>query len=398
LVKVHPGSLAALRAGRLDLTRVRALVDATDVLDVARARAVERAVLAGCGDAPWAGPSPRAWRECLARAVVATDPTSARRRRERALATREVRSWPEGDGLAALLVRADAEDVAVADAVIGDLARAYPVQDSLGQRLSMDQRRVDALMEVFRRIRDGQRLPTVAVHRQRELGLVVHADTVFGDGPAASAPGQRRGTGTQSFLDPVSAREQAALALDRVGQRRSGRDGEDAAPGVQVMVAEGDGTLVRVVRLTRPPDGGWTRAGLVAAVRAAWPGLPRLSTDRYRVTTAIGDDVRAQHPRCVHYDCARVSRSCDLDHDRPWPRGPTMASEMAPRCRRHHELKTRGVVGTELRPDGSCEHHMLTGVVQVTRPEPLPGFGPGEGYGSGEGYGPGEGAAPGATA
>ncbi len=65
----------------------------------------------------------------------------------------------------------------------------------------------------------------------------------------------------------------------------------------------------------------------------------------------------------------------------PWPRGPTEVTNLAPRHRRHHELKTRGLVATRLNQDGSVEHSMLTGLTVTTRPEPLPGYAPGEGYG-----------------
>jgi hypothetical protein len=78
---------------------------------------------------------------------------------------------------------------------------------------------------------------------------------------------------------------------------------------------------------------------------------------------------------------ARAARGCDLDHNTPWPRGPTEANNLGPRHRRHHELKTRGLVQTKLHPDGSVENTMLTGLVITTRPEPLPGYAPGEGYG-----------------
>jgi len=61
---------------------------------------------------------------------------------------------------------------------------------------------------------------------------------------------------------------------------------------------------------------------------------------------------------------------------------------LAPRHRRHHELKTRGLIRTRLNQDGSVEHTMLTGLSVTTRPEPLPGYAPGEGYGPGKGHGP----------
>ena len=73
----------------------------------------------------------------------------------------------------------------------------------------MDQRRVDAFVDVFTRIRDGRPAPGVPVRRERELGLVAHLDTFFGTGPAAQDPGEVRGLPGQAFLDPVTTREQA---------------------------------------------------------------------------------------------------------------------------------------------------------------------------------------------
>jgi hypothetical protein len=90
--------------------------------------------------------------------------------------------------------------------------------------------------------------------------------------------------------------------------------------------------------------------------------------------------VRARNPRCTGYDCPRRAQSCDLDHDTPWPRGPTDAANLTPRCRRQHEHKTRGLVHTSLHPDGSLHTIMITGLLVTTRPEPLPGHAPGEGH------------------
>jgi hypothetical protein len=95
---------------------------------------------------------------------------------------------------------------------------------------------------------------------------------------------------------------------------------------------------------------------------------------------AITDHVRAVHPRCTSYDCARLASRCDLDHDESWPRGPTCVTNLCPRCRRHHELKTRGLVRTRLHPDGSLTTTTLLGTTITTRPAPLPGFGAGEAY------------------
>jgi hypothetical protein len=134
------------------------------------------------------------------------------------------------------------------------------------------------------------------------------------------------------------------------------------------------------VRLPKAPPGGWTRDLLVGEVRKTLPDLPPLETDSYEPTVAITDHVRAVHPRCTSYDCARLASRCDLDHDKAWPRGPTSVTNLCPRCRRHHELKTRGLVRTRLHPDGSVTTTTLLGTTVTTRPEPLPGHGVGEAY------------------
>lgn len=367
LVTVHPEVLAALSTGQLDLTRAKALVEATRVLDDGTARRVGVRLLEGAGEWPWTGPSPRAWRSRIDRAVTVADRDAARRRREAAVAARAVRSWPNGDGTGELNIRAADHDIVMASSVIDDLARAWRSTDDDGNPLSMDQRRVDALMDVFRRIRQGAALPHVGVHRERDVGVVVHGDTLFGRGAAADAPGELRGLGRPATLDPVSAREVAEAALA-------------TGAAVRALVTDAAGVVQRVLRLTSVPAGGWTRESLMAACREALQRSPQLRTKSYAPTQAIADHVRTVHPRCVSYDCARVSRRCDLDHDTPWPRGPTDVFGLAPRCRRHHEHKTRGLVRTRLFLDGSTETVYLSGVVLRSRPEPLPGFGPGEGY------------------
>jgi hypothetical protein len=101
---------------------------------------------------------------------------------------------------------------------------------------------------------------------------------------------------------------------------------------------------------------------------------------RLTPTVAIAEHVRARNPHCGAYDCARVAARTDLDHNQPWPRGPTDANNLSPRCRRHHQLKTRGLLSTTLESDGTLHTRMLTGLTITTRPEPLPGHAPGEGY------------------
>jgi hypothetical protein len=118
-------------------------------------------------------------------------------------------------------------------------------------------------------------------------------------------------------------------------------------------------------------DKGVLTAVLSEVIRRLW-GMDRHPGDD-------GDGER--EPLVPAPDCARVAHRADLDHDhdQPWPRGPTDAENLHPRCRRHHELKTRGLITTSLQPDGTVHTRMLTGLTVTTRPEPLPGHAPGEG-------------------
>ncbi|WP_460460948.1 DUF222 domain-containing protein [Angustibacter peucedani] len=213
LARVLPVALGALRAGVLDLPRVQVLAEATAVLDDATAQVVAGRLVAGAGAQVFDGPSPRAWKARVERAVVRADADAARRRHERERAARAVRAWAGVDGGAVFQLRAPVADVAMVEQVVDDLAHAGPDHDEQGGRLTLDQRRADAVIALFRRIRDQQALPVVPVRRSAELGLVVHADTLFGDGPRRGALGQQRGLGRPAVLDPVSARREASRQL-----------------------------------------------------------------------------------------------------------------------------------------------------------------------------------------
>ena len=429
LCRVLPDTLAALEAGRLDFIRARRLADATESLPDEVARRVEEQVLAGCGDAPWSGPTPRTWRDRVDRAIVRLAPDVVRERRRQALADRAVRAWPDRDGTGILRVTADQVDIAMADEVINDLAMQWPEidpRDPAAGKRSMDQRRVDSLMDLFRRVRDGQHLPSLPVRREHDIGLVVSADTYFcGMSPAAppvpepgAGPGRgsRPGSGPGSGLEPVADPRSGSRPMPGHGDGRTDVDAaeqradESSAPPGQlrrlgttsyldpvsagelarrqvafgasttVFLATGQGVLAGAVRLPAPKGGAWTPEGLRSAIyrRLERHGPLPPDTDTYSPTRRQIAFVRARNARCTAYDCARVATRCDLDHDTPWPRGPTSVHNLAPRCRRHHESKTRGLVHTELLPDGTVISTGLTGLTQTTRVEPLPGYGPGE--------------------
>jgi hypothetical protein len=211
-------------------------------------------------------------------------------------------------------------------------------------------------------------LPRVAVRRVHDLGLVLHADTLFGDGPAADATARLRGLGQPDVIDPDSAR---TLAREQL------RDGI----GVQVLVVGDSGAVEHVVRLDRDTARSCgSREALVTAVHEQLADAPPLECDTHDPSEAIARHVRAAAPTCSFYDCPRQARSCDLDHDTPWPRGPTSITNLDPKCRRHHNAKTLGIMQTRLTAGPGngrrTVHWTLPAGIQVTTsPEPLPGTG-----------------------
>jgi hypothetical protein len=188
--------------------------------------------------------------------------------------------------MAELFITADAADIAMAEQVLTDLAHGRDATGPDGDYLTVDQRRVDAFVDVFRRVRDGRDLPGLPVRRERELGLVMHSDAFFGDGPAADDPGEVRGLGQTAYLDPHTAREQAQTLVGSAG----------GSGATNVVLVDRLGALVRMVRLAKAPPGGWTRALLEAAVAARLDGLPPLSCGGYVPKVAIEEHVRARNP------------------------------------------------------------------------------------------------------
>ncbi|TFI45630.1 HNH endonuclease [Rhodococcus sp. 1R11] len=78
----------------------------------------------------------------------------------------------------------------------------------------------------------------------------------------------------------------------------------------------------------------------------------------YTPGRALAAKVRAENPYCLHPGCNVPSERCDLDHivefdrHRPEKGGWTILTNIGPRCRLHHNLKTRKLWRTELLPEG----------------------------------------------
>ena len=69
------------------------------------------------------------------------------------------------------------------------------------------------------------------------------------------------------------------------------------------------------------------------------------------------------------WGCNRPATTCDLDHARPWPAGPTTPTNLAGLCRRHHRLKQRRRWTYQLAPDGTATWTSPTGTTRITQPD-----------------------------
>jgi hypothetical protein len=61
---------------------------------------------------------------------------------------------------------------------------------------------------------------------------------------------------------------------------------------------------------------------------------------RYRPSAELAEFVRLRDLFCRFPGCTEPADRCDLDHVQPWPWGPTHASNLNCKCRKHHLMKT----------------------------------------------------------
>ncbi|MCZ2858240.1 HNH endonuclease signature motif containing protein [Blastococcus sp. VKM Ac-2987] len=92
----------------------------------------------------------------------------------------------------------------------------------------------------------------------------------------------------------------------------------------------------------------------------------------YRPGAALDRYLRARDRRCRFPGCRRpVPRAGELDHDRPWPDGPTSAANLAGYCTPHHRGKHQAPGWQhELAADGTLSVTTPTGLLSCTSPPP----------------------------
>jgi hypothetical protein len=144
------------------------------------------------------------------------------------------------------------------------------------------------------------------------------------EGPLAAQPPGGRGAAESS-----AGRGAAQPPGGRGAAQSSGGRGAGSSHGTGPRLSHVAGRVIRgvVERALHPATGALVDPG------------PSLDSDGYRPSGALAAFVKSRDGRCRFPGCSVNARFCDLDHVRPWPLGPTCASNLLTLCRRHHRVK-----------------------------------------------------------
>lgn len=165
---------------------------------------------------------------------------------------------------------------------------------------------------------------------------------------------------------------------------RPGRNDPTALRGALLDIARGQPSRPREPvhpddHRSAPSGSGGAEAGGPDALVGEAHGPPRVLEHPHPAGTPgpyvtprwLRRLLTVRSPRCEWPGCGRRAGSesgagCDVDHDVPWPAGPTCGCNTGPLCRRHHRIKQLGWV-KQRRPGGHLRWTDPTGRRWFTR-------------------------------
>jgi len=291
-------------------------------------------------------------RGALAAAVLTVDPAGAAARRRAAREARAVLLYPLDEALGRLQADVPLEDLARIGALLDAAAvRARAARDPR----TADQVRADTLVglildgaldtaapwahallgEGVLRAEDDEPAPADAPKRPAEDG-----------GPPADAPSEHppryhRSAGNESRRPAV--RTLLTMTMETfLGLRDDPAYLDRYGPIAADMARD----LAR--------DGTW-RCAVLDGAHGTVLGLGRATWRGGHAPGARLRDLTSVTYQCCSYPgCGTRADRCDFEHAVPWPAGATCSCNGHPVCRRHHRLKTAGLV--DVRPSCDPEH------------------------------------------
>src|SRR5215831_6293863 len=250
LLERLPATLDLLRRGELTYLHAMKLAEAVTPFDAETTTKIEQRVLRRAPEQTLAQ-----FGTALRRAVIAADPRRAEQRHDDAITQRRVVSTPQHDGITELWALLPADSAALIQAVLNSPGNAQT------DDRTADQRRADALVDVFARALADPSLPEQ--HGKRPAIQV----TV----PLSTLPGCDNQPAHLDRHGPITAEMARRIAADQSGTWRR-------------LVTDDTGQLLDYGRTT------------------------------YRPPTNLTDHVTARDRTCTFPACRHAAKLCDLDH------------------------------------------------------------------------------------
>ncbi|HEX5811336.1 MAG TPA: DUF222 domain-containing protein [Pseudonocardia sp.] len=340
---------AAWEAGLIDTAKARAIDDATWMLSVEHARAVQERVLPRAAEQTLAQ-----LKAALARAVIAVDPDGAEQRHREARRDRRVVITPEADGMASLWALLTATQAAGAFTWLTRLARGLDGDDPR----SMDTRRADILAALL----SGQLVGNPA-------------PGAIGDEPGGEGEAHSSMAGERTEAEPTGGSDNADRTARDDSATGAGRPIHPVTPGkplIQIVIPYS--TLIGADDHPAELVGIGPIPASLARETAADAVWRRLVTDplsgtlldhgrtTYHPPAGLADHVKARDVHCRFHGCRRRAADAELDHVVAWSDGGTTSEpNLAAACSHHHRVKTYAGWRVKAHPDGSLTWATPTG-------------------------------------
>ena len=386
LVNDLPTTLALARAGRLEVSRARAVASEACLVDRARRACFERE-LYGSGDVTRLDHVTRLTHGSLTRkasiAAVRVDPGAATSRAAFGLRDRDVQIRPAAEpGMTAWWSAQPADVSLKAWTAIDALAAEYVA----GQpTLTIAQARADAMMSLIL----GQSTITTVVD------LVVPAPSA--DESAAKPTPEHPCYDTEGATDqatdastpagtPAGTRSQGTTSGSPAPTESQRHEPRDDARAAVIRVAFGDlgnafGGLQCVVGVHHRRVGILLNEQVMALLADPDVQIRLHSADTdsgvltrhdpkvYRPGAALSRAVRARDGTCRMPGCTTPAVRCQLDHVTPFPNGPTEIENLACLCTSHHGFKHHAGWTLTMAPTGTCTWTSPLKRTYVTHPQ-----------------------------
>lgn len=304
-----------VQSGRVALSRACEVLSETQTLSDEAVDEIARIALGPTRDG--AGLTQSLFRQRLRRAILTVDPDGAAARRRAARCRNGARARIFDDGTGTLTITNDADKIAAAIDRADAVARKARAG---GDERTLDQLRADFLTDaaIFGWPREGGSFPRLGAQPAGTVWVVVPAKT--------------------------------ALGLDETPCELPGHGWLSAAQARSIMTA---------------PGSTWRRLLVDDETGRAL----RLEHAAYEPTAEMVSHVRAVDGTCRAPGCEILASRCDLDHETPWPEGPTAVGNLTSKHRQHHNLKTAGLWQSRRGPDDEVEWRTFAGRRYYTLPK-----------------------------